>query len=188
MRLGAVWLTAVVAGLGAAPAFACSLAVGLAPPKPPLGLSPEQDAKFLRDWEEAEARRKEVQAEQWRLQYQTEKWNEADGALVARIETVAPYELQTQWGYSLDLVRIEMRPVRWIKGGGELLPFQLTATGIDSCGSYYPYWKGLGGKPGEEFVVYFRGSAPSQETTLEAISPASIIEPRTIEALTKGPE
>jgi len=174
--------------MGAAPAMACSLAIGLAPPDPPLGLSPHERVQFLRNWEKAEARRQEFQAEQWRLQYQTGKWDEADGVLVARIEAVEPYTKQTQFGYSLDLVRVGMQPIRWLRGGGELLSFQLTATDIDSCGSYRPSWDGLDGKLGEDFVVYFRGVAPSQDTVLEAMAVDQIIEPRTVAALAKGPE
>ena len=188
MRLGIAIIAVAAAIVGAAPAMACSLAIGLAPPDPPAGLSPHERVQFLRNWEEAEARRQEFQAEQWRLQYQTGKWNEADGVLVARIETVEPYTKQTQWGYSLDLVRVEMRPVRWVEGAGELNSFQLTATGIDSCGSYRPYWQGLGGKAGEEFVVYFRGATPSQDTVLEAIALDQIIEPYAVAALAKAPE
>lgn len=188
MRVGATLMAAVVAGMGAAPAMACSLAVGLAPPDPPADLSPNERVQFLRDWEEAEARRQELQAEQWELGYQTAKWDKADGVLVARIETVQPYKLQTQWGYSLNLVRVEMQPVGWLRGGGELAPFRLTATGIDSCGGYSPRWEGLGGKPGQKFVVYFRGAAPSQDTVLEAIALDRITEPRAVAALARGPE
>lgn len=176
----AIFVGAVV--LIAPGAMACSVAIGPAPPDPPSGLSSEAQAQFRLDWEEAEARRQEAQAEQWRLQYQAEKWTKADGVLLARIETVVPYQKQSEWGGSLELVRVEMRPVRWLKGAGKLAPFQIATTGFSSCG-YHPGWEGLRGSPGEEFVVYFRGAAPSLETVTEAIAPASIREPNARAAL-----
>jgi hypothetical protein len=136
------------------------------------------------DWETAEARRQELQAAQWQIRYESEKWNEADGVFLARIETIAPYSKQTQWGYSLDLVRVGMQPIRWLKCDGELLHFEIATTGFSSCGAH-PAWDALRGKPGDTYVVYFRGAAPSQETVLEAIAPSSIRELNAMAALTR---
>lgn len=164
------------------PADACSVVLWPPRPDPPHGLSREQEIQFLRDWEEAEARRQELRAAEWQLDYQSAKWDKADGVIVARVEATRPYKTQTQWGYSLDLMKVEMMPIRWLKGEGELPPFVIATTGIDSCGDE-PAWQGLRGKPSEEFVVYFVGATPSQDTVLEAIATASILEPKARAAL-----
>lgn len=175
---------AVVALLFVEPALACSIVLWPPPPDPPPGLSREQEVQFLRDWEEAEARRQELSAAERQLKYQSEKWDKADGVIVARVEATLPYKTQTIWGYSLDLMKVEMMPMRWLKGEGKLPSFVIATTGIDSCGDE-PAWQGLRGKTGEEFVVYFVGATPSQDTVLEAIAPANILEPKARAALTQ---
>lgn len=180
------------AGMSAAlgfPAAACSI---LPPPVPPAPVFvPGESAS---DYQaraalhidgfnalQAERTREAVRASQ------SAAWTGAERVAVVelvRLETGVEIPQQPM-GFG---ARATVKPVGWLKGRAALkkkaarAPFVLAHVSYTSCGAS-PNWPVFSGKPGDRFVLFLNGEAPSQAAALNVVAPGDIVLPELTQAL-----
>ncbi len=142
-----------------------------------LGDVPQADVDALATaWGKAHGLKYAAENRDWAMKQQVRLFDEADALLLVRFDRAATAGDET---FAI------LKPIRWLKGGAATAELRIGSTMPPPCGqmighdAYY-------GKPGDVFLVYLSGGA--QPSVMEAYSLDRIIEPRTIGALTKGPE
>jgi hypothetical protein len=173
MRLGAVTI-AIVVGMSAAPACACSPPM-LSPPPPPRAGASEADAAALSvAWAAAQKTANEARELQLAADDQRRLFETAGSVLVARIDR-------------LEEARSFLVPVQWLKGEPVAGELELALSTWTTCRAVAAV-NGVHGTPGEVFVVYLNGNALLQAETLEARPVSKIVDPETLALLMKMPE
>lgn len=165
MRLG-VALMAIVVGMSASPAFACSPPIPSPPPPPRVGVSEADAAALGAAWAAAQKTLGEARERQQAADDQRRLFETAGNVLLARIDRV-------------EAVRSFLVPVQWLKGepvAGELVFALSTWTTCRAVASV----NGVNGTLGEVFVVYLRGSALLQAEVLDARPVSKIVDPETL--------
>jgi hypothetical protein len=161
----------VLALAGGQPALACSLPIMPYPVEAPAGLSEEEERQYWADAEAAWERNQKV----WQ-QYRV--WNQADAVFVAKIEALPHNTITVRNGsgmQAMDVRDVVLLPLQWLKGEGEATPFQIGPKGFGSCGPA-PWWPAINGAIGDLHVIYVAGGSPAQETVLDVIPIAEIVE------------
>lgn len=164
-------LVACVAPVIAPMAHACSLAIMPYAVEAPPGLSEDQERQYRAD-EEAAWERNLTVWQQYRV------WNQADAVFVAQVEALPPNTITFRNGPAMEVMDVRdvvLRPVQWLKGEGEATPFQVGPKRFTSCGPA-PWWPAMSGAIGDLQVVYVAGGLPAQETVLDVIPIAEIVE------------
>lgn len=184
MRSAAGLIASLACTLSLAPsASACvmlplTLWVGDQPP----GLS---EAEAEQWYEDAYAKAKEEHDRQSTpLALQAGYWNAATAVVAVRVE--AAYKMQkprTPGSRIMQTVEaVDLVTLTWLKGHGEARTFQLSVDFYSDCGPS-PEWNVIGGRPGQEFVLFLNGREPSQQTVIKSLSTTAIVEPRIREAM-----
>ncbi len=170
----------------ASPALACSIMPPPPPPTPAAG-TPQADVDALAmAWSKAQGLKYAAENRDWAMRQQVRLFDEAGVLVLVRyvredVTKGLPKEFDHMNGQPMAV----LKPIRWIKGSGASAEINIGSTMPPPCGqmvghdAYY-------GKQGDVFLVYLSGGA--QPGVMEAYSLDRIIEPRTIAALTKGPE
>lgn len=185
-RLQRIGMISAMALAFASPAFACSI---LPPPPPPVPATgtPQADADALAmAWGTAHGLKYAAENRHWALKQQVRLFDEADAlALVRFVREDKTKGLPKEFDYMNGQPLAVLQPIRWVKGSGASTEINIGSSMPPPCGQMIGH-DAIYGKPGEVFLVYLSGGA--QPSVMEAYSLDRIIEPRTIEALTKMPE
>jgi hypothetical protein len=169
------------------PAFACSILPPPPAPEPAPGTS-EADAFALQvAWSQAHGLKYNQETRDWAMKQQVRLYDEAVSIVIARhvredVTSGAPKEFDFMNGLRMAVVK----PLRWVKGSGDLAEINVASPGMLPPCAQMTGHDAIYGKPGDVFLVYLTGG--DQPGVMEAYSLERIIEPRTIEALTKTPE
>lgn len=110
--------------------------------------------------------------------WQAEAWDRADLVIVAQVAERRAISLP---GLP-DAPQVSLAPMTWLKGQGSPWQFDLGATEMTSCGPI-PGFDAIGGKVGDEFVVFVKGDDPAQKTVFETVNLKALMEPRALAAL-----
>jgi len=162
----------------AAPAFACSIMPPPPPPTPAAGTPQAGVDALAMAWGKAHGLKYAAENRDWALRQQVRLFDEAGSLVLVR------YDREGKAGDETNAI---LKPIRWLKGKAVSGELKIGMTQPPPCGqiighdAYY-------GTPGDVFLVYLSGDTLRTEDVLEAYSLDRITEPRTIAALTKGPE
>jgi hypothetical protein len=171
----------------AAPAFACSI---MPPPPPPPAAAgtPQADVDALAmAWGKAHGLKYSEEMRDWAMRRQTGLFDDAKSLVLVR------YDREDTTN---DEKLAILRPIRWLtgiaafrslKGSGVSAELKLGSSMPPPCGQMIGH-DAFYAKPGDVFLVYLSGDEVRAQDVLEAYSLDRIIEPRTIAALTKGPQ
>lgn len=170
----------------ASPALACSI---LPPPPAPAAApgTPEADVLALEmAWSKAHGLKYAMETRDWNMKQQARLFDEAGAIVIVRhvredVTRGAPKAFDYMNGQRMAVVK----PLRWIKGSGSPAEINIAASMLPPCAQMTGH-DAIYGKPGDVFLVYLTGG--TEPGVMEAYSLDRIIEPRTIAALTKGPE
>lgn len=184
IRLGMICAMAVAF---ASPALACSILPPPPAPTPAPGTS-EADAFALQAaWSQAHGLKYDQETRDRAMKQQVRLYDESVSIVIARhvredVTSGAPKEFDFMNGLRMAVVK----PLRWVKGSGDLAEINIASPGMLPPCAQMTGHDAIYGKPGDVFLVYLTGG--DQPGVMEAYSLDRIIEPRTIEALTKSPE
>ena len=185
-RIGVATALAMALGAFAAPALACSI---MPPPPPPIQAAgtPQADVDALAmAWGKAHGLKYAEENRDWKLKQQVRLFDEAGALVLVRyVREDKTKGLPKEFDYMNGQPMAVLKPIRWIKGSGASAEINIGSSMPPPCGQMTGQ-DALYGKPGDVFLVYLSGGA--QPTLMEGYSLDRIIEPRTIAALTKGPE
>jgi hypothetical protein len=170
-----------VAAFAVLPAAACSI---LPPPVPPalayLAGESESDYRTRADLHVDGFNALQHQRTRDAVrERQLNAWTRAEKVAVVEIVRVETEVEIPQSPMGLG-VRSTVKPVGWLKGSKTLTrktaraPFVLAHVSYTSCGPS-PGWPIFSGKPGDRFVVFLNGEAPSQTAALDAVAPGDIV-------------
>lgn len=168
----------------ASPALACSILPPPPPPEPARG-TPEADADALAEaWNTAHGLKYQHETRERTMKEQVRLFDEAGALVLVRhvredVTKGAPKEFDYLNGQRMAV----LKPIRWIKGSGRSAEINIASTMPPPCGQMIGH-DAIHGKPGEVFLVYLS----PDKSLMEAYSLTRIVEPRTLEALTKRPE
>lgn len=168
----------------AGPALACSIPPPPPPPPAPSG-TPAADVLALETaWSKAQGLKYAMENRDWTLKQQERLFDEAGAIVIVRhvregVTSGAPKEFDYMNGQRMAVVK----PLRWVKGSGSPDEINIASSMPPPCGQMTGH-DAVYGKPGEVFLVYLS----ADKSLMQAYSLDRIIEPRTIAALTKGPE
>lgn len=176
---------ALAAGLGVATAgqaHACSLPVEpyLSPPMPQPGLSPADSQALSAAWNIVNRAKREVAERDARIWRQASMFEQAVGVVLVRIDSVGRTSGSQEHPDGLGYVIA--KPVRWVKGAGELTEFRLEHAGLTSCGPT-PEFDAISGEAGQAFLVYLKSSVLQQQEVVGTLAVSRIDEARTLAAL-----
>jgi hypothetical protein len=182
-RLQRIGIMGVLALGLATPAFACSIMPPPPPPEAPAG-TPQADVEALaRAWNDAHGRKYEMETRDWAMQQQVRLFDEAGAiALVRHVREGVTKGAPKEFDYMNGQRMAVLKPIRWVKGSGSSAEINIAASDPPPCGQMLGH-DAVYGQPGEVFLVYLSGD----KSLMQAYALARIIEPRTIEALTKAP-
>ena len=184
-RLAATLVLSALAASLAPTAAACVLLLPevLLPDAPP-GLSAAEALRYRRGAEETKMRILDEALRLGEIEHQTRLWDEADAVMLARVEHIGTVlrERPGRPGRTREYESVDLRPVKWLKGGGAGDAFRLSYTDYTSCGPQ-PEWDAVNGAPEQEFVVFVRGGAPAQATVTMTFAPVRLVAPRIRQAL-----
>ncbi len=170
----------------ASPALACSI---MPPPPPPPAApgTPQADVDALAmAWNAAHGLKYAEETRDWKLKQQVRLFDEAGALVLVRyVREDKTKGLPKEFDYMNGQPLAVLKPIRWIKGSGASAEINIGSSMPPPCGQMTGQ-DALYGKPGDVFLVYL--SAGAQPSVMEAYALDRIIEPRTIAALTKGPE
>ncbi len=170
----------------ASPALACSIMPPPPPPTPAAGTPPEDVAALDMAWGKVHGLKYAAENRDWAMRQQVRLFDEAGALVLVRyVREDKTKGLPKEFDYMNGQPLAVLKPIRWIKGSGASAEINVGSSMPPPCGAMTGQ-DALYGKPGEVFLVYLSGGA--QPTVMEAYSLDRIIEPRTIAALTKGPE
>jgi hypothetical protein len=185
-RIGVATALAMALGAFASPAFACSI---MPPPPPPIQAAgtPQADVDALAmAWGKAHGLKYAAENRDWAMRQQVRLFDEAGALVLVRyVREDKTKGLPKEFDYMNGQPMAVLKPIRWIKGSGGSAEINIGSSMPPPCGQMTGQ-DALYGKPGDVFLVYLSGGA--QPTVMEGYSLDRIIEPRTIAALTKGPE
>lgn len=181
-RIRAMTMAAGLAAAMAGQAQACSLPVEpyLSPPMPQPGLSPADSQALGAAWNIVSKAKREVAERDARIWRQASMFDQAAGIVLVRIDSKGRTKDSPDYPDGLDYVIA--KPVRWVKGVGELTEFRLERTGMTSCGPT-PEFDAIGGAPGHVFLVYLKGGALEQKDVIDTLAVNRVDEARTLAAL-----
>lgn len=168
----------------ASPALACSIPPPPPPPAAPSG-TPAADVLALETaWSKAQGLKYAMENRDWTLKQQERLFDEAGAILLVRhvredVTRGYPKEFDYMNGQRMAVVK----PLRWVKGSGSPGEINIASSMPPPCGQMAGH-DAVYGKPGDVFLVYLS----ADKSLMQAYSLDRIIEPRTIAALTKGPE
>lgn len=109
---------------------------------------------------------------------QAAMWDAADLVILARVEQVRTKAVP---GVQ-DARQVDLMPLTSLKGQAGPWQFELGDTGMTSCGPL-PGFNAIAGRPGEQFVLFFKGDTPMQDAVLLSIAAEGLVEPRALAAL-----
>lgn len=162
----------------ATPAFACSI---MPPPPPPTAAAgtPQADVDALAmAWGKAHGLKYSEELRDWAMRRQIGLFDDAKSIVLVRYDRE---ETANDEKFAI------LRPIRWLKGSAASAELRLGSSMPPPCGQMIGH-DAFYGKPGDVFLVYLSGDSARAQDVLEAYSLERIIEPRTIAALTKGPQ
>ena len=185
-RIQRIGMISALALAFACPAFACSIMPPPPPPAPAAG-TPQADVDALAmAWNAAHGLKYAEENRDWKLKQQVRLFDEAGALVLVRyVREDKTKGLPKEFDYMNGQPMAVLKPIRWIKGSGASTEINLGSSMPPPCGQMTGQ-DALYGKPGDVFLVYLSGGG--QPTVMEAYALDRIIEPRTIAALTKGPE
>ncbi len=184
-RIGiAAAMSLAMSAVLAAPALACSPLPYPPPPAAPAGTS-EADAEALaRAWTQAYAMSRAEEDRAWRLKGQARLFDEAKSIAVVRYDRAGQVSgMPKQFAYMNGDPTSILKPVRWVKGSGSRNELTLGSGNPPPCGQI-PAHDAFYGKPGEVFLIYLADDGH----IMDGFRLEKITEPRTLAALTAGPQ
>jgi len=162
----------------AAPAFACSI-IPPPPPPPAAAGTPQAEVDALAmAWAKAHGLKYAEELRDWAMRRQSGLFDDAGSLVLMR------YDREDM---ANDQKIAILKPLRWLKGSGVSAELKLGSSMPPPCGQMIGH-DAFYGRPGDVFLVYLSGDRVRTPDVMEAYSLDRIIEPRTIAALTKGPQ
>lgn len=182
VRMAAAGLTAGLVLALAGQAQACSLPPPpiSSPPMPRPGIPPADLKALGATWNIVDQAKRQVTERDARIWRQSSMFDAAAGVLLVRIASAG--RTGGTSGHPDGLSYVAAKPLRWVKGSGDLTEFRLEQTGMTSCGPT-PEFDAIGGEVGQVFLVYLSGSALRQEDVVGTLAVSRIDEARTLAAL-----
>lgn len=181
--------TAIAAGAAlalAGTAIAC-------PPPPPYPPAPDLAAgtpsadktAWEQAWDQAWAQSRGEQDRAWALKQQTRLFDEAKALVLVRYDHEGKTSGHPKAEDYLNGQRLSvLKPVRWVKGKGAGGELKLEFQDAEMC-MRMPAHVAFYGKPGDVFLIYLKGDTLTQANVLEGLNIKSLVEPRTLAALTR---
>lgn len=180
MKTGLV-LVLAAAAMSAGEAWACSILPPVPPPQMVLipGEPQEETDARSRLHYDGFAALQEKKARDAEMGRQAALWDGATAVAVVEVLS-ARDDVKLVPGGTGRGVRV--KPVSWLKGGGDAKVIDIAHTGFTSCGPM-PWWDAIQGQPGDRYIVFFSGEGRKQADMSGTLAARLVADSRVVSAL-----